>query len=127
MCPSNIFIWGVLANEDAIFLATRCQTPTRPAMLENYQESRSSSGQPAIKAKRGSKVEGILITDPDETFLKRLDAYYGPNYERRPVSVIDGKSERQAVAYFRRRDTPLPEGSINTSDLDSLQLEALEH
>jgi hypothetical protein len=76
---------------------------------------RSRSGQPTLVENPGESIEGVLAIDLDEIATERLDGYFGPNYTKRRVYVLQGGNEVDADVYVLKPKPVISEGIIDFS------------
>lgn len=84
----NIFVYGILARKESLFMVTRIRAPLIHAVIQDHCVERSPSGLPNLVAKTGSEAEGLVARDPPESYVKRLDWYYGPSYHREDQEAV---------------------------------------
>ena len=118
MATRNVFVYGITADPDVMFLITRIPADTEPALLEDHDLARSQNGSPTIRPSKGQRIRGLLIRDVTDSYVARLDGYFGPNYERKEVFVKSRGSTARAEAYVLGPHIIIPEGSV---DLDGVQ------
>jgi len=109
----NLFVYGILAREEALFIVTRIRTPVIPAIIPDHRLERSASGLPSIVPRVGEKVEGVMAKDPPSQYVTRLDWYYGPAYGREiKEALVDGKATL-VEAYVLKGKGGFQEGLID--------------
>ena len=105
----------MLAKKELLFLITRIRAQPVRFVLDGYEESRSTRGQPTILCRTGGKVKGVIVRHPTDTYLERLDSYYGPNYQREVLEAKIEGIQDQIQAYLLKFGGPCTkEGAIDS-------------
>jgi len=120
----DVFVYGLLANREVLFLLTRSVIDPVDAWLHDYEEARAPTGEPTIRKNPGCRVRGLLIREPSELFLRRLDWYHGPNYHRETLRVSSERGTAQALVYSLALERKVPEGAIDNLRLSSARRSA---
>lgn len=103
----------MVADRDVFFVIGRSRTLLKEVILPGYTMSSSASGQPTLVKNPGKNVQGILATDLDEAVIERLDGFYGPNYVKRRVSVLQDGNQVGADVYILKPKPVISEGIID--------------
>lgn len=82
--------------------------------MEDHEEVRAASQEPTICRHPGRRVNGLLVREASDVFLRRLDGYYGPNYRRQSLPVCSKTGTTRAQAYSLARKRRTPEGAIDS-------------
>ena len=88
-------------EKSLLYQLTRKHWLTSPAYLEDFKKVISHLGYPYIVLSKGARVDGLLIRDVDEEYLKKLDQYEdeGRLYFRRQVTAISDGEKYVCEAY----------------------------
>lgn len=99
-----IFLYGSLCHAPlrAVVAGDDGGGPIRPARLKDHAVFMAEGESfPMIVAREGAEAEGILLTEPSEQALARLDYYEGGfGYRLVPVEVVTDEGPVQARMYL---------------------------
>jgi len=110
----DLFVYGVLANPDFLFMVTRSRPNIERAELVGFEEIKTSRGLRTLGPRAGSCVKGLLIRGPSEIVEKRIEGYLGPNYRRITAPICAEERVREIRTYVARDRIELEEGIIDT-------------
>lgn len=100
----NLFAYGTLMSETIMHQVSGCLPPHEPATLADYSRH-AVRGElyPAIVARAGGRVDGVVYRMVDMAAWERLDRFEGERYARQPVTIVlaDG-STLTAATYVAR-------------------------
>ena len=118
----HVFTYGSLIFAPVWQRVVRGRHAHRAARLHGF-ERRAVRGRtyPAIVARDGGSVDGMLHLDVDDGDLRRLDVFEGDEYERRTVVVrlLDGSACTVPAQAYAWRDP----GELLAHDWDSAWFE----
>ena len=97
----NIFTYGTLMIPEVMYAVTTREFCFDNAILRGYARfTVKGESYPGIVPATDAVTEGIVYFDVDELSLKRLDAFEGDLYQRKPVRVETKEREiRDAATY----------------------------
>jgi hypothetical protein len=99
----HLYAYGTLQVPEVLQQVIGRSVAGRPAVLEGYARYRlRNQVYPGIVEHPGGHVTGLLYSGIDAHELERLDAYEGPLYERRSLTLrVDGE-QIEATGYVLR-------------------------
>lgn len=84
----HVFTYGSLMFAPVWQAVVRGRPAAMPARLRGFERlTVRDESFPAIVERPGASVEGVLYLDVADDDLRRLDAFEGPDYERRTLAV----------------------------------------
>ena len=104
MDPTACFTYGSLMSEDIMSAVSGVCAAYCSAMLDGYRRHPVIGAEyPAMVARAGHQVRGVLYLDLPPAAWPRLDRFEGEEYERRVVEVAlaDGTVMRAWTYVFR--------------------------
>lgn len=99
--PSNFFAYGSLMDPEIMAQVSGNVYPPVPVVLDGYlRRVVEEQVFPALVAKEGSQVKGVLWQGLSESTLIRLDSFEGVLYRRSEVEVTDQTGQRHLAATY---------------------------
>lgn len=95
-----LFAYGTLELPEMVEAVTGRRLGSEPAWLPDHVRCLlRGRPYPGVVPRPGQRVPGRLLHALDAASLSRLDAFEGPEYERRELRVITPRGGRSALAY----------------------------
>ena len=104
MSSQTLFVYGTLLFPAIMRRVVGRVLPSEPAVLRGYRRRRvRNEVYPGVLPSLGSNVKGKLCRGLDGATLCLLDAFEGPEFERRRVQVMTAGGLRGAFVYVLTR------------------------
>jgi gamma-glutamylcyclotransferase (GGCT)/AIG2-like uncharacterized protein YtfP len=100
MTQHHLYAYGTLQVPEVLELVIGRRVASRPGELEGYARYRLHNRvYPAIMERPGGRVTGLVYLGLDAREMECLDAYEGPLYERRTLTLRADGEQIEAITY----------------------------